>query len=57
MTDRLDTRVLARFAEAVRSAIRPVPDEQTQVLAALVACRRQLIEMLKAGKNRARLAA
>jgi transposase len=35
----------------------PVPDEQTQALAALVARRRQLIEMLTAEKNRLRLAA
>jgi transposase len=56
-TDRLDAQVLARFAEAIRPPIRPVPDEQTQALAALIARRRQLIEMLTAEKNRLRLAA
>jgi transposase len=56
-TDRLDARILARFAEAIRPPIRPVSDEQTQLLAALVARRRQLIEMLTAEKNRLRLAA
>jgi len=56
-TDRLDAHILARFADAIRPPIRPVPDEQTQALAALVARRRQLIEMLTAEKNRARLAA
>lgn len=56
-TDRLDAQVLARFAEAIRPPVRPVPDEQTQALAALVARRRQLIEMLTAEKNRLRLAA
>jgi transposase len=56
-TDRLDAQVLARFAEAIRPPIRPVPDEQTQALAALVARRRQLIEMLTAEKNRLRLTA
>jgi transposase len=56
-TDRLDAQVLAHFAEAIRPPIRPVPDEQTQALAALVARRRQLIEMLTAEKNRRRLAA
>jgi transposase len=56
-TDRLDAQILARFAEAIRPPIRPVPDEQTQALAALVARRRQLIEMLTAEKNRMRLAA
>ncbi len=56
-TDRLDAQILARFAEAIRPPVRPVPDEQTQALAALVARRRQLIEMLTAEKNRMRLAA
>src|SRR6266850_5063640 len=56
-TDRLDAEVLARFAEAIRPPVRPVPDEQTKALAALVARRRQLIEMLTAEKNRLRLAA
>ncbi len=56
-TDRLDARVLARFAEAIRPPVRPVPDAQTQLLAALVARRRQVIEMLTAEKNRLRLAA
>jgi transposase len=56
-TDRLDAQILARFAEAIRPPVRPVPDEQTQALAALVARRRQLMEMLTAEKNRLRLAA
>ncbi|TKB93366.1 MAG: IS110 family transposase [Nitrospira sp.] len=56
-TDRLDAQILARFAEAIRPPVRPVPDEQTQALAALVARRRQLIEMLTAEKNRLRVAA
>ena len=56
-TDAIDARVLARFGEAVRPELRPLPDEATQALAALVARRRQLIEMLTAEKNRLRLAA
>jgi len=56
-TDRLDAEILAQFAEAVRPPIRPVPDEDTQALAAIVARRRQLIEMLTAEKNRLRLTA
>lgn len=56
-TDRLDAQILARFAEAIRPPIRPIPDEQTLALAALVARRRQLIEMLTAEKNRLRLTA
>lgn len=56
-TDRLDAQVLAHFAEAIRPPVRPIPDEHTQALAALVARRRQLIEMLTAEKNRIRVAA
>lgn len=51
-TDALDAQVLAHFAEVVRPAPRPLPDAQTQELAALVTRRRQLIEMLTAEKNR-----
>lgn len=53
-TDRLDAEVLARFAEAVRPAPRPLPDEQALELKALVARRRQLRAML--GAEQARLA-
>lgn len=56
-TDAIDARVLARFGGAVRPELRPLPDEATRQLAALVARRRQLIEMLTAEKNRLRLAA
>jgi transposase len=55
-TDAIDARVLARFGEAVKPDVRPAPDEQTQALAAMVARRRQLIEMLTAEKNRLRVA-
>lgn len=51
-TDRLDAGILAHFAEAVRPAVRPLPDAATQLLAALVARRRQLVEMLTAERNR-----
>ncbi|MBI5854710.1 MAG: IS110 family transposase [Nitrospirae bacterium] len=51
-TDALDAQVLAHFAEVVRPDPRPLPDEQTQRLAAILARRRQLIEMLTAEKNR-----
>src|SRR6266568_859878 len=40
-TDALDAQVLARFAQAVRPALRPVPDAPTQELAALIARREQ----------------
>src|SRR4051794_21969224 len=51
-TDRLDAEVIARFAEAVRPPVRPLPDEATRHLGALVARRRQLLEMLVAERNR-----
>src|SRR3954469_12896941 len=51
-TDRLDAEAIARFAEAVRPPVRPLPDEATRRLGALVARRRQLLEMLVAERNR-----
>jgi transposase len=51
-TDRIDARLLAHFAEALRPEPRPLPDAQAQQLAALLARRRQLIDMLVAEKNR-----
>lgn len=55
-TDALDAGVLAHFAEAVRPQPRPLPDEQTRLLRALVRRRRQLVEMLTAERNRLRTA-
>jgi transposase len=51
-TDLLDAQTLARFAEAVRPGRRPLPDEMTAALRALIARRRQLIDMLTAETNR-----
>jgi transposase len=51
-TDRIDALVLARFAEAVRPAVRPLPDELTIELRALIARRRQITEMIVAERNR-----
>jgi transposase len=51
-TDALDARVLARFAEVVRPAPRPLPDAQAQQLSALLARRRQLVSMLTAERQR-----
>jgi transposase len=56
-TDGIDAQVLARFAHATRPTPRPLPDAQTRELAALVARRRQVVEMLVMEKNRLRLAA
>jgi transposase len=51
-TDRLDARAIAHFAEAVRPPVRPLADAATRHLGALVARRRQLLEMLVAERNR-----
>lgn len=51
-TDALDARVLARFAEVVRPAPRPLPDAEAQRLSALLARRRQLVAMLTAERQR-----
>jgi transposase len=50
-TDALDARVLAHFAQAVAPP-RPLPDAAAQALAAVVARRRQVVEMLTAERNR-----
>ena len=51
-TDQLDAQVLARFAQAIRPELRPLPDATTRALSALLARRRQLQEMLTAERNR-----
>ncbi len=51
-TDRIDADILALFAERVRPAVRPIADAEAQELDALLARRRQLLEMLQAERNR-----
>lgn len=51
-TDPLDAKGLAHFAQAVRPAARPLPDAQAQELSALLARRKQLVEMLTMEQNR-----
>ena len=51
-TDKLDARLLARFAEAVKPALTQLPSEAEQLLSDLMGRRCQLIEMLTAEKNR-----
>jgi len=51
-TDALDARLLARFAQAVRPAQRPLPDEAAQVFADQLARRRQVVDMLAVEKTR-----
>ena len=56
-TDPIDAAVIARFVEATRPAVRVLPDEATQLLADLVARRRQIVEMMAAEGQRERRAA
>lgn len=51
-TDRIDAAVLAHFADAIRPAVRPLPDDQARQLEALIVRRRQLVEMRAAEQNR-----
>ncbi len=51
-TDQIDAAILALFAERVRPTPRPLPDEATRLLDALLTRRRQLLDMLVAEKNR-----
>ena len=51
-TDALDAEVLARFAHAVRPEVRPLKGEEERELSALVARRRQILDMITAEQNR-----
>lgn len=51
-TDSIDAQVLARFAEAVKPEVRALKSEEELELAALVARRGQVVQMLVAEKNR-----
>jgi transposase len=51
-TDRIDAEVLAHFGEAVRPQPKPIPNQQAQEFAAILARRRQIVEMITAEKNR-----
>jgi transposase len=55
-TDALDAKVLAHFAAAVHPKPQELPDATAQGFAAILARRRQLVEMLTAEKNRSRTA-
>lgn len=52
MADPIDAFVIARFAEATRPEIRPLPDAELQALADLVARRRQIVAMIGAESQR-----
>lgn len=51
-TDALDAQVLAHFAAAVQPPARPLPDQQTAELAALLTRRRQLVQQVTAERHR-----
>lgn len=51
-TDKLDAKVLAHFAAAVRPALRSLRNEEEEQLAALLTRRRQVVDMLTVEKNR-----
>jgi transposase len=51
-TDPIDAAVIAHFADATQAQARPLPDETTQLLADLVARRRQIVEMMAAEGQR-----
>ncbi len=51
-TDAIDAAVLALFADRIRPQVRPLPDEETQELEALVVRRRQVVDMITAEKSR-----
>jgi transposase len=51
-TDIIDSYVLAEFAKVIKPEVRPLPDEFTRELSALVTRRKQITEMITAEKNR-----
>jgi transposase len=51
-TDKLDAKVLAHFASAVRPALRSLRSDEEEQLAALLTRRRQVVDMLTVEKNR-----
>jgi transposase len=50
--DKIDAAALAHFAQAIRPEPRPLPDAQARSLDALLARRRQLLDMLTMERNR-----
>lgn len=51
-TDRIDAEIISLFAERVRPELRPLPDDTSQYLEALMSRRRQVMQMLVAEKSR-----
>ena len=48
----LEASIVADFAQRVRPEPRPLPDAAAMLLESLLTCRRQIVEMLTAEKNR-----
>lgn len=51
-TDRIDAHILALFGQVMRPPVRPLKDEQSRELDALLMRRRQMVDMLTMEKNR-----
>ena len=51
-TDNIDALVIAKFAKAIKPEIRPLRSKEEQAIKALLARRRQLVNMLSEEKNR-----
>jgi len=51
-TDKLDAKLLAHFAAAIKPAVRTLPSEEEEQLTGLLVRRRQLVDMLTVEKNR-----
>lgn len=51
-SDPIDADVMAHFADAVRPALRPLPDEAARTLSELIARRRQIVDMIVAENMR-----
>jgi transposase len=51
-TDKLDAKMLAHFAAAIRPEVRSLPSEAEEQLTGLLVRRRQLVDMLTVEKNR-----
>jgi transposase len=51
-TDTIDAEVIALFAQAIQPQVRPLPDDDSRRLEALITRRRQLVQMIIAEKNR-----
>jgi transposase len=51
-TDPIDAALIARFAEATRPELRPLPDAETEALGDLVPRRRQIVAMIGAENQR-----